>query len=54
MVSSYQPSFRYYTIAYTYSDSTVVRQGAYADKSLADLNASLNRALSATVEEVWY
>lgn len=50
----YQPSFRYYTIAYTYPDGVIVRQGAYADQTLADMNARLNSALSATVEEVWY
>jgi hypothetical protein len=52
--NSYQPSFRYYTIAYTYPDGVVVHQGAYADRTLAEMNAHLNSALSATVEEVWY
>lgn len=51
---SYQPTFRYWTIRYTFSDGSVERIGAYADKGLADLNASLNEALNAVVEPVYY
>lgn len=48
------PKFRYYSIVYTYPDSRVITSGAYADKALADLNASLNKSLHATVTEIWY
>lgn len=53
------PGFRYWTIAYTYpADSptypngAVIRQGAYADRYLADMNARLNKRLSAEVQPV--
>jgi hypothetical protein len=49
-----QPRFRYWTIAYTYPSGLVIWQGAYADKSLADMTARLNQALAAEVKEVWY
>lgn len=59
---AYEPKFRYWTVRYTYPDGTEIRQGAYADKSMADMNARLNNALTdaganespASVEEVWY
>lgn len=49
-----EPRFRYWTVRYTYPYGYSARQGAYADKSLADMNAALNRDLLAEVEEVWY
>jgi hypothetical protein len=44
---------RYWTIAYTYGDGRVIRQGAYSNRSMADMNARLNAHLSARVEGVW-
>lgn len=51
---TYQPTFRYWTISYTYPDGSEVRAGAYADKTIAEINAALNAPLSATVEGVWF
>jgi hypothetical protein len=54
------PGFRYWTIAFTYpADSptypggAVIRQGAYADRYLAHMNAQLNEHLSAEVRPVY-
>jgi hypothetical protein len=48
------PKFQYYSIVYHYPDGRVLTSGAYADKGLAQLNASLNQALHAEVTEIWY
>lgn len=57
----YEARFRYWTIEYVYARDAsgqplpdmTIRRGAYADKALAEMNARLNSALSATVREVW-
>ena len=50
---TYEPTFMYYSIEYTYPDGTKITSGAYADKTLALINVSLNKNLMAELVEVW-
>lgn len=51
--TSDQPVFQYYSIQYN-RGGRLAMHGAYADKSLAQINANLNEHLEAKVVEVWY